>query len=104
MPFEMLVGLEVIDDEQYRDYRRAMTPILESYGGGFGYDFRVSEVLLSRTDRPINRVFTIYFPDEDSQERFFADPTYAARAARQFCSELVSAGTTTSLVFGSAFP
>ena len=84
MPFEMLVGLEVIDDEQYQEYRRAMTPILEAYGGGFGYDFKVSEVLLSRTDRPINRVFTIYFPDEDSKERFFADPTYAEVKAAHF--------------------
>ncbi|MCG8463208.1 MAG: hypothetical protein MI919_43565, partial [Holophagales bacterium] len=66
------------------DYRRAMIPILESYAGGFGYGFRVSEVLISRTDRPINRVFTIYFPNEEGKERFFADPTYAEVKAAHF--------------------
>lgn len=84
MPFEMLVGLDVIDDQQYGEYRRAMTPILESYGGGFGYDFKVSEVLMAQTDRPINRVFTIYFPDESEKERFFSDTAYAEVKAVHF--------------------
>ncbi|EAR61344.1 hypothetical protein MED92_11474 [Oceanospirillum sp. MED92] len=43
--YEMLVGLEVTDDQIYQSYREAMRPILEFYGGEFGYDFRVSEVL-----------------------------------------------------------
>ena len=34
----------------------------------------------------------------------FADEEFALGAAREFCHRLVSAGTTTSLVFGSAFP
>ncbi len=61
MAMEMLVGLRVVNDEAYQSYRDAMTPILNRYGGGFGYDFKVSEVLKSRTEAPINRVFTIYF-------------------------------------------
>ena len=66
MPVEMLAGLNVVDDEAYQSYRDGMTPILESFGGGFGYDFKVAEVLKSATEAPINRVFTIYFPNEDS--------------------------------------
>jgi len=42
---ELLVGLNVIVDEAYQLYRDEMTPILLSYGGGFGYDFKISEVL-----------------------------------------------------------
>jgi uncharacterized protein (DUF1330 family) len=53
-----------------------MTPILLRYGGGFGYDLVVSEVLKSESPRPINRVFTIFFPSRDTAERFFADAEY----------------------------
>ena len=73
---EVLVGLHVHDDELYSAYRRGMTPILSSFGGGFGYDFRVSEVLKSESDVDINRVFTIRFPDEDAMRAFFNDPEY----------------------------
>ena len=37
-------------------------------------------------------------------EARFADEEFARGAAREFCHRLVAAGTTTSLVFGSAFP
>jgi guanine deaminase len=37
-------------------------------------------------------------------EARFADREFALGAAREFCRRLISAGTTTSLVFGSAFP
>ena len=43
MAVEMLVGLNVIDDEAYQLYRDEMIPILLSYGGGFGYDFKISK-------------------------------------------------------------
>lgn len=84
MSFEMLVGLDVTDDRKYQEYRRAMMPVLESYGGGFGYDFKVLEVLISQVDHPINRVFTIYFPDENEKERFFSDTAYTEVKAAHF--------------------
>lgn len=74
--YEYLVGLNVIDEEKYLQYRTGMTPILKSYGGGFNYDFKVSDVLISHTENKINRVFTIFFPDEKTSERFFSDPEY----------------------------
>jgi len=37
-------------------------------------------------------------------EARFANEDFAAGAAKEFCHRLISAGTTTSLVFGSAFP
>ena len=72
----MLVGLNVVDDEAYQSYRDEMTPILKSYGGGFGYDFKVSQVLKSEVEAPINRVFTIYFSNEDSMSSFFSNDAY----------------------------
>lgn len=37
-------------------------------------------------------------------EARFSDREFAVGAAREFCHRLISAGTTTSMVFGSAFP
>jgi len=88
--FEMLVGLEVSDDRAYQDYRSAMKPILTKFGGSFGYDFKVSEVLLSEVDENINRVFTIRFPDEDMMNKFFSDPDYLKVKSEYFESSVSS--------------
>jgi len=76
MSFERIIGLDVIDDQEYQKYREAILPILKTYGGAFGYDFRVSEVLLSKTKDDINRVFTIEFPSKLKMEAYFRDPEY----------------------------
>ena len=76
--FERIMGLDVIDDIEYQKYRVAMLPILKSFGGAFGYDFRVSEVLLSKTEDKINRVFTLEFPSKQKMEEFFSFPDYVA--------------------------
>lgn len=92
MAYEMLVGLNVLDDQMYQEYRKAMKPILASYGGGFGYDFKVSEVLLPESGHDINRVFTIYFRDRDAMDGFFSTPEYL-KAKAQYFEE--SVGSTT---------
>lgn len=84
MPYEMLVGLEVTDDDRYQQYRDAMGPILAEHGGGFRYDFSVAEVLRSASDHAINRVFTIHFADRAAKERFFAHPAYVQAKAAFF--------------------
>ncbi|MCL4692276.1 MAG: DUF1330 domain-containing protein [Candidatus Hydrogenedentes bacterium] len=84
MAYEMLMGLNVIDDAAYQEYREAMMPILTEHGGGFGYDFRISEVLRSASDAPINRVFTIYFPDEGAKNAFFSNEAYLAVRQKHF--------------------
>ena len=84
MPFTYLVGLHVTDDDAYDAYRAGMMPILERYGGGFGYDFRVAQTLRSPTPERIDRVFTIYFPDEPTAEAFFSDVTYLEVKRRHF--------------------
>ena len=82
--FERIMGLCVTDDEQYTQYREAMTPILHRYGGAFGYDFIVSEVLKSKGAYDINRVFTIEFPNQEAMTSFFACDEYLAVKAQYF--------------------
>ncbi|WP_444995474.1 DUF1330 domain-containing protein [Aliikangiella sp. IMCC44359] len=76
MAYEILVGLNVVDDVGYQKYRDAMTPILHSLGGQFGYDLKISEVLKSEVEAKINRVFTIRFPSSAKKDEFFANPDY----------------------------
>ena len=74
--YQNLVALNVIDEESYKKYREGMIPILKAHGGGFNYDFRISEVLISQTENKINRVFTIYFPDKETSKKFFSSEEY----------------------------
>ena len=76
MSYEILVGLNVLDDDKYTDYRAAMKPVLSEYKGRFGYDFKVSDVLISEGDTDINRVFTINFASKSNMEDFFSNSTY----------------------------
>jgi uncharacterized protein (DUF1330 family) len=84
MPFEMIVGLFVVDQEMYSQYRAEMTPLLEAAGGGFPYDFEIARTLKSPADYDINRVFVIRFPDRAAKDRFFTDPRYLEIRARLF--------------------
>ena len=84
MAIEMLVGLNVVDEEAYESYRKAIGPILALHSGGFGYDFKVAETLESEANVAINRVFTIYFPTEDLREAFFANSDYIGIKERFF--------------------
>ncbi len=90
MSYEILVGLNVIDDTMYEQYRAAMKPILASYEGSFGYDFVVSEVLITQDNPDINRVFTITFSDESKLDGFFSDPEYVKVKERYFESSVKS--------------
>jgi uncharacterized protein (DUF1330 family) len=84
MSYENLVGLDVTDEKGYDQYRRAMSPILGKFGGGFRYDFKISEILINETANKINRVFVIRFPDKAGKDAFFADPEYKAIRAKYF--------------------
>ena len=88
--FENHVALHVTDEAMYQNYRNTMLPILESYGGGFRYDFKIAEVLKSETDNKINRVFIIYFPDKDTSTKFFNDPDYLKVKEQYFLSSVAA--------------
>jgi uncharacterized protein (DUF1330 family) len=92
MAIERLVGLFVTDDELYSKYREGMRPILQTYGGKFGYDFKVSEVLKSEVKEPINRIFTLTFETEESMNGFFSDENYLM-VRNQYFDPSVSATT-----------
>lgn len=96
MSFERIMALEVSDHALYQQYREHMTPILHSFGGSFGFDLKVSEVLKSKTNTAINRVFTIDFPSKDVMEAFFTDPAYLAVKDKYF-NRSVASVTTISL-------
>ncbi|MBL8992299.1 MAG: DUF1330 domain-containing protein [Spirochaetia bacterium] len=93
MAFESWMGLEVTDDVGYNAYREGMKPILEKYGGGFRYDFRIAETLRSDSSKPINRVFAIYFESKASRENFFSDPEYK-KVREKYFTPSVNAVTT----------
>lgn len=90
MAFERIMGIDVTDEAEYQRYREGMLPILHQFGGDFGFDFRVSEVLKSKTDAKINRVFTIEFPSREVMENFFADPAYLVVQKRHFANSVAS--------------
>lgn len=92
MSYEMMVGLQVKNDTAYTNYREVMGPILNSYGGGFRYDFKVSETLKNEEERPINRVFAIFFENKEKMDEFFKNPEYL-KAKAQFFDASVEATT-----------
>jgi uncharacterized protein (DUF1330 family) len=92
MSYEILVGLNVLDDLIYEDYRAAMKPILSDYQGRFVYDFKVSEVLIAEDESDINRVFTINFSSKENMDGFFSDAQYLIVKEQFF---IKSVGSTT---------
>lgn len=88
MSYEMIVGLQIKNDDVYTQYRNEMAPILENHGGGFRYDFKVSETLKNEEARPINRVFAIYFADRENMNNFFSHPDYLVVKSKFFESSV----------------
>jgi len=82
--FDRTIGLEVLDDAVYTQYRAEMTPLLEAAGGRFVLDVRVAEVLRGPAGARFNRLFTIRFPSQAASGGFFADPAYLAIRQRLF--------------------
>ena len=94
--FKRVMGLQVVNESLYQQYRQDMVPILAEYGGAFTYDFRIAEVLFADTGEPINRVFCIRFPEKSCMTRFYADSRYLAVRDKYF-TRAVSAVTPISM-------
>ena len=84
MSYEMTVGLLVVDQDTYAQYREEMRPLLDEAGGAFRYDFDVARTLHSEAGADINRAFVLRFPSQSNKERFFADPRYVEIKRRLF--------------------
>jgi uncharacterized protein (DUF1330 family) len=82
--FEILVGVNVVDQALFGQYREQMLPLLEAHGGHFVVDVQVAEVLRSPEPQPFNRLFTIRFPSVEAYDAFFADPDYLQVRKRYF--------------------
>ena len=50
MAFEMIVGLFVLDQQKYSQYRAEIAPLLQAAGGKFRYDLEVARMLKSEVD------------------------------------------------------
>ena len=81
---EILRGLSVADNDGYQAYRVAMFPLLERFGGGFRNDFTIAKTLRNSAGHEINRVFIIYFPNRQAQDRIFDDEAYKEIRGRLF--------------------
>lgn len=93
MSFERIMGIEVTNEDEYQLYRENMIPILHSFGGSFGFDFKINEVLKSKTDNAINRVFTLDFPSKQVMEAFFTNDEYLAVKEKYFLNSVNSVTT-----------
>lgn len=93
MSFERIMGIEVTNEDEYQLYRENMMPILHSFGGSFGFDFKINEVLKSKTDNAINRVFTLDFPSKQVMEAFFTNDEYLAVKEKYFLNSVNSVTT-----------
>jgi uncharacterized protein (DUF1330 family) len=82
--YEVTFGIQVMDEVMYADYRKGISALLRDHGGRFRYDFKVSDVLISESDSPINRVFIIEFETKAQKEALFANPEYLAIKAKFF--------------------
>src|SRR5690349_25074911 len=82
--FEILRGVQVIDETGYATYRAEMAPVLEAHGGRFILDVRVAEILRAPSPTAFNRLFAIRFPSAQHHDAFFADPDYVALRSRLF--------------------
>ncbi len=88
MAYETIVGIQVTDNKMYAKYREEMTPILLEYGGGFKYDFVVSNVLQNDKGQPINRVFIIYFENKQNKDSFFSNEEYQKVKQKYFVNSV----------------
>ncbi|BCE01560.1 DUF1330 domain-containing protein [Marinicellulosiphila megalodicopiae] len=84
MSYERIMGIQVSDETEYQKYREAMEPLLISIGGSFGFDFKIAEVLRSKTDEPINRVFTLSFDSKQVMDDFFSSADYLTIREQHF--------------------
>jgi len=61
--FRKTVGLLVVDQKKYAQYRAEIAPLLEAAGARFRYDFDVARTMKTEVAHDINRVFLIQFPN-----------------------------------------
>ena len=93
MAYEILVGVNVVDEAGYEAYRQGMYPILKRFGGDFILDLDISRLRKNPLTEPVNRVFTIRFASQESKDAFFRDEDYLAIRRQYFEPSVNYSGT-----------
>ena len=88
MAIETITAMHVKDEPNYEKYIQAITPILKMHRGFYRYDFVVNKVWKAEAKHKITRVFALNFPDQETREKFFADPAYLAAREKYFVSSV----------------
>ncbi|TNE86586.1 MAG: DUF1330 domain-containing protein [Deltaproteobacteria bacterium] len=79
----LLVGLQLVDPQQYATYRTAMAPVLAVHRGRFVLDVEGTAHHFPDGFAP-DRVLILAFPSEAAAAEFYADPAYVAVRATHF--------------------
>lgn len=96
VPYQVLVGLNVLDDKRFDEFHSAIEPLLSRYQGQLGYEFTVPASLLARHSHKVNRVYTISFASKERMESYFADSEYLKTRGRH----ILKSFATEQFIFG----
>jgi uncharacterized protein (DUF1330 family) len=87
MPAYLIVETDIIDPEQYEQYKAAAPAAIEAYGGR--YVVRGGEMATLEGEWQPKRVVVVEFPDLAAAKRFYDSPEYqAAKALREGAAQL----------------
>ena len=82
----IFVSVEIHDPVRYQDYRKAVLPTIEKYGGRFLVRGGKMEVL--EGNWPPRRIVIVEFPSVEKARAWWNSPEYAApKALRQATSQ-----------------
>jgi len=80
--YQLLIGLNVLDNEKLPEFHASIKPLLEIYDGEYCYDFNAPKALVSNRHTTINYAFTLSFSSKENAEDFFADSSYQKARGR----------------------
>jgi uncharacterized protein (DUF1330 family) len=75
MPAYLIAEIEVVDAQQYEEYRRRVPPLVAAYGGK--YLARGGALEVKEGDWTPKRLVLLEFPSLEQARRFYDSPEYA---------------------------
>jgi len=80
--YQVLVGVNVLDEAKFSEYLTAVEPLLSTHNGMFCYDYSVHKERHAVVSGNINRVLKFEFADKCNMEKFFTDRCYLKTRGR----------------------
>ena len=74
--YQVLIGINVLNNESFVEFHSAIQPVLYRYEGEFSYDIDVPSTLLTGRVIKINHIYTLRFTSRVKMEEFFSDREY----------------------------